>query len=72
LVPSDAILFLDKNNNLWVNGVLIIQDLTKEAIDEVKKIWMDSGLTEKEFYDYFDNFVLDEIKEYLQNAQEAD
>jgi phosphopantothenate synthetase len=61
----NADLLLDNNNNLSVNGTIIVQDLTPEAIDELKNIWQSSGLSEVEFYDYFDEFILQEIQQFL-------
>jgi hypothetical protein len=62
--------FLDENDNLFVNGTLILQELTSEAIVDLKSIWLESGMTEQEFYRFFEGFILREIKLFLNPTKE--
>ncbi|MFA5395414.1 MAG: hypothetical protein WC346_05270 [Methanogenium sp.] len=66
----DAQLLLDDNNNLLVNGTIVLQELTPEAINELKDIFQASGLSEAQFIEYFDNFILQEINLFLNNKEE--
>jgi hypothetical protein len=66
----NANVFLDENDNLFVNGTLILQELTREAIDDLKSIWTESGMTEQQFYEYFEGFILREIELFLNSSKE--
>ena len=66
----NADVFLDVNNNLFVNGTLILQELTFEAINDLKSIWLESGMTEQQFYEYFEGFILREIEMFLNPSKE--
>jgi hypothetical protein len=66
----NADLLLDENDNLFVNGTIIVQDLTPEAITELKDIWQSGGLSEVKFYEYFEDFILKEIELFLNPTKE--
>jgi hypothetical protein len=66
----NADLFIDNEYNLFVNGITVLQDLSPEAIDDLKLIWQSSGLSEAEFITYFDDFVLREIQNFLNPTPE--
>ena len=63
---------LNDKQDLYVNGTLVMQDLTTESLNETKRIWLDSGLSEQSFYTYFENFITEEIQRFLRGEIEPE
>lgn len=61
----NAQIVLDDNSNLVVNGHIVMQDLTPEALEDTRLVWSDGGLGDAEFYAMFETFIVDVITEYL-------